>query len=68
MTDKQTVFADDEYLTRDDVCERLRISRRTLWEWESKSICPPRIKVGGAVRYPKSLFNQFINDHIQVGG
>ena len=68
MSDQTTVYADDEFLTRDDICERLKISRRTLWEWERNDIAPPSIKIGGSIRFPKLLFDEFLKNSVQASG
>ena len=68
MTDHQKrQFADDEFLTRADVCDRLKISRKTLWEWTRDGIAPPTVKIGGTVRYPKSLLEKFLEGRVQAG-
>ena len=66
MNDSPVRPADDEYLTRDEVCERLKISKRTLWEWTRAGIAPPRIKVGGTLRFPKASLDNFLQAHVEA--
>ncbi len=66
MSNPQVSLADDELLVRDQICERLKISRRKLWELERAEKAPPRIELDGAVRYPKSLFDKFLQEHYQA--
>lgn len=56
--------ADDELLTRDQVCEKLKITKKVLWRLESAGSAPPRIRFGHQVRYPKSLFEAFLTDRV----
>ena len=62
----QVALADDELLTRTQLCDRLNVTTRTLWDWEQKGVAPPRIKVGGSTRYPKSLLEKFLQSQIQT--
>ena len=66
MNDSNVRPADDEFLTREQICKRLKISRRILWELERDDKAPPNIKIGGTVRYPKSLFDNFLQEHYQA--
>lgn len=67
MNDQHHVaLVDDELLTRAQLCDRLKITTRTLYELERKGISPPRIQVGGSTRYPKSLFDEFLKEHFQT--
>jgi excisionase family DNA binding protein len=57
---------DLELLTRDEVCNLLRISLQTLHSWNKKGILTP-IKLGTRIRYRKSdidavLINNTINN------
>ena len=58
--------ADDELLTREQLCERLQISKDTLYGLERVGKAPPKIKIGGTVRYPKSLLDDFLQGHYQA--
>lgn len=58
--------AGDELLTRDQVCERLKITKKVLWLRERAGHGPPRVRIGNTVRYPESLFEQFITDRIEA--
>jgi len=40
----------DSYLTTDQVCEMLSVSRPTLWAWDKKEILNP-VRIGNAKRY-----------------
>ena len=62
----QVALADDELLTRAQLCDRLKVTTRTLYDLERKGIAPPRIKVGGSTRYPKSLLEKFLQSQIQT--
>ncbi len=66
MNDSNVRPADDEFLTREQICKRLKISRRILWELERDDKAPPKIKIGGTVRYPKSLLDEFLKEHFQA--
>jgi predicted DNA-binding transcriptional regulator AlpA len=41
----------NKLLTGDEVCERLKISRVTLWNWDKKEITKPIYIGGGLKRY-----------------
>jgi predicted DNA-binding transcriptional regulator AlpA len=43
----------DKYLTAEQVCEKLAISRVTLWSWDKKKITNP-IRLGNLKRYKLS--------------
>jgi predicted DNA-binding transcriptional regulator AlpA len=62
-----TNFATDEFLTRDELCSRLKISKKTLWTWERDKIAPPKVRIGGSVRYPARLLEQFLADRTTKG-
>jgi len=42
-----------EYITGDNVCKLLKVSRTTLWNWDKKGITKPR-RLGNIKRYLKS--------------
>ncbi len=50
----------DKYLTRQEVAEMLKISQRTIVNWERKGIVRP-VKVGRAVRYVRSEVEELFN-------
>jgi predicted DNA-binding transcriptional regulator AlpA len=43
----------ETYLTTDEVCRKLSISRVTLWEWDKKKITKP-VRFGNLKRYKLS--------------
>ncbi|MBN2742720.1 MAG: helix-turn-helix domain-containing protein [Marinilabiliaceae bacterium] len=45
--------ADEEYLTADEVADKLKISLVTLWSWDRKGITSP-VRIGNMKRYRKS--------------
>ena len=50
----------DEFLTRDDVCDRLKITRETLRKRIRSGEFPEAVTVAGQERWPTSLINQHI--------
>ena len=66
IDDQNVAFTDDEYLTRNQVCDLLKISTKTLWDWKKAGVAPPTVKVGGTLRYPKSMLDKFLREHVQV--
>jgi len=40
-----------EYLTPDEICERLKITRDTLAAWERSGVLVPSIREGRVIRY-----------------
>ena len=51
---------EEKYLSSDDVCKMLNISKPTLWRWEKLDYLIP-IRVGGKVRYKSSEVKQILN-------
>ena len=43
----------DSYLTTEQVCKMLSVSRPTLWTWDKKEILNP-VRIGNAKRYQLS--------------
>ena len=39
----------DEYLTEEELCERLKLSRNSLWQLRKNGL--PYRKIGGVIRY-----------------
>lgn len=66
QTENQIALVDDDLLTRAEVCDRLKITKRTLFELERKGVAPPMIKIGGSARFPKSLFDKFLRDRVRA--
>lgn len=65
MTDiGKTNFADDEFLTRNELCSLLKVSKQMLYLWERKNVGPPKVRIGGTVRYPKKVLNKFLEDRV----
>ncbi|WP_145912582.1 helix-turn-helix transcriptional regulator [Endozoicomonas montiporae] len=57
----------DEFLTRDEVCDRLKVTRETLRKRIRSGEFPEAVKVAGQERWPTSLINQHIyktNHHL----
>ena len=52
---------EEKYLTADQVCELLSISRVTLWHWDRKEITTP-YKIGNLKRYKLSDIETFMNE------
>ena len=52
------------FLTKDELCERLQISRKTLWQWHQDNEAPPSIKIGRRVRYPEHLLDKFFEEQL----
>ena len=59
-------FADDVFLTRDELCSLLKISKQTLYGWERKNAGPPKVRIAGCVRYPKKFLDKFLGDRVQL--
>lgn len=66
MTDiSKTNFADDVFLTRGQLCERLQVTVRTLCKWHETGKAPPSVKVGGAVRYPEKFLGKWLEARLR---
>lgn len=52
---------EEKYLSSDDVCEMLDVSKPTLWRWEKMEYLIP-LRVGGKVRYKLSEVKQILNN------
>lgn len=52
---------EERYLSSDDVCEMLDVSKPTLWRWEKMEYLIP-LRVGGKVRYKLSEVKQILNN------
>ena len=67
MTDKKDIaLADDELLTRSQICDRLQITPKTLYLWHRAGTAPPTVRMGKSIRYPKSLFDKYLTDRVQA--
>lgn len=49
-----------EYLTMQQVADRLQVSKQTLSYWRSKDIGPLSMQVGRGVRYPAEQFEAWV--------
>lgn len=50
---------EEKYLSPDDVCEMLDVSKPTLWRWEKMEYLIP-VRIGGKVRYKLSDIKNII--------
>lgn len=59
---KNQVSRNDEKksLTPKEVCQRLQITRSSLWRWEREKMLVP-VRVGGKVRYRSSDIEKLLN-------
>jgi predicted DNA-binding transcriptional regulator AlpA len=48
----------NKFLTADEVCEKLSITRVTLWSWDKKNITKP-LRIGNLKRYKLSDIEAF---------
>jgi len=53
----------DEFLSRSEVCERLKVSLPTLDKWTAEGIIQGRLIIGGRVRYRWAEVEQSINNN-----
>ena len=58
-------FADEKFLTRDDICELLKISKKTLWRWHREAKAPPFVRIAGCVRYPEKFLNKWLEERVE---
>lgn len=58
-------FSGEIFLTRDELCERFKISKKTLSNWHSANAAPPTVTIAGCRRYPQRLLEQFLAGHVQ---
>ncbi len=59
-------LADDELLTRSQVCERLKITPKTLYLWHRAGTAPPCVRIGRSIRYPARLFDEYLRSRVQA--
>ena len=52
---------EEKFLSPDDVCEMLNVSKPTLWRWEKLEYLLP-LRVGGKVRYKLSEVKQILSN------
>lgn len=55
----QTEEAEEEFLSRFEVAEKLGVDLTTLWRWNKDGYLP-NLKMGGKVVYPMSVIRKFI--------
>lgn len=53
---------DGEYISRERVCELLKISKATLYRWRRSSKLPPAIYMGGRVLFRKEEIIKIIEN------
>ncbi|WP_338360137.1 helix-turn-helix domain-containing protein [Yeosuana marina] len=51
----------NELLTIKEVCEILKVSRSTIYDWMDKDILLPDTNIGRSPRYKRCSLNEFIN-------
>ena len=51
---------EERYLTPNEVCERLSVTRSTLWRYAKENYLSP-IRVGGKVRYASADIRKILN-------
>lgn len=54
------MLTNEELLTRDQVADLLKVSRRTLERWEADGTLPAR-RIGRLVRYSKADIDAFVS-------
>lgn len=57
-------FADEVFLTREQLCKRLQVTQRTMLNWHRDNLAPPFVKIGGAVRYPEKFLDKWIEQQL----
>lgn len=58
---------EEKYLSSDEVCQMLDVSKPTLWRWKKMEYLIP-LSVGGKVRYKLSDVKQILNTNNKKGG
>ncbi len=58
---------DDELLTPAQVCAKLKIRPKTLYDWISSGTAPPLVKVGRQNRFPASLLQAYLAGRLHSG-
>lgn len=54
---------EEVFYTPDEVCELLKVSKTTLWQWEKKDGILVSIAIGGARRYRLSDIQKFTSTY-----
>lgn len=52
-------------LTVDDIAADLKVSRRTVLDWNYKGTGPTRIRIGKHIRYPVTSYEKWKQARIQ---
>lgn len=53
----RAVRTDDEWLTLQELCTRLKVGRSTVYDWKAKGRLPEHIKLpNGQLRFRRSAF------------
>lgn len=61
-----SAFAGEEFLTRDELCELLKISKQVLYKMERNNEGPPRVRIGRSVRYPRKFLDKYLAERVQA--
>ena len=51
-----------DLLTRREAADMIRVAPNTLEVWRREGKGPPTLKLGGRYRYPRDLFEKWIQD------
>jgi excisionase family DNA binding protein len=49
----------NEYLTTEELAEKLKVTRQSIWHWRKKGL--PALKIGRAVRFDLEAVSEWIN-------
>lgn len=49
-----------DFYTTQEICDKLDVNRRTLFNWRAKGYGPIWVKLGQDVKYPKDDFNEWM--------
>jgi excisionase family DNA binding protein len=58
----------DDFLTREQLCKKLGIATVTLRRRIKSGEAPPFVKIGGEIRFPTHLVNQWLHEKYPVLG
>lgn len=47
-----------QYLTTDDLSEKMKVSRQTVWKWRKLGM--PHIKIGRSVRFEENAVKEWL--------
>jgi excisionase family DNA binding protein len=54
------------YVSTKQLARNLGLSYRTLEDWRRRRVGPPFVRVGGLVRYPVSLLDEYLQSRTVV--